>query len=192
MQGPMENQLSPHQSQEMSAPSLTSGENAILSQSPFAVRPVSEEAGETTLTRRAILEPMHSPPPPSQLTIQQELQPTWWSRFIGRFLPQPPVLETISVLQVNETQEIVELGLSITFLIESTSSTTFPWVRVMRESHNNQDAVVTLQWNEDQSHKLPPNFKSTGALSRSPELGKLTITFEQPGYQPLRLHIHWS
>ncbi|TNE45298.1 MAG: hypothetical protein EP343_27170 [Deltaproteobacteria bacterium] len=188
----LEGELSPHQSQEISAPSLTSGENAIFSQSPFAVRPVSEEAGETTFTRRAVLEPLVTPPTPSQLTIQQELQPSWFSRMLRRFLPQPPVLETISELQVNETQEIQELGLSITFLIESTASSTFPWVRITRDNENSQDAIVSLQWNHDQTHKLPPNFKSTGALSRSPGLGQLTITFEQPGYQPLRLHIHWS
>lgn len=169
-----------------------SEENEVLGRSPFAVRPVSADLGETTLTRQAVLEPLQTPPQPTYVTVLQEIQPTWLQRWLDKWFPHPPQFDTVSVLRVGETQELTELGLSITFLIESTSFSTFPWIRITRDPDLHRDATVTLLWNQEQKQLLPPNCKSTGALSRSTERGILQIQFEQHGYQPLRLHIRWS
>lgn len=168
------------------------GDNAVLVKSPFAVRPISSDLGETTLTRQAVLEPLQPPPQPTYVSVLQEIQPNWFQRWLDKWFPHPTQFETVSVLRVGETQDLSELGLSVTFLIESTSHATFPWLRITRDAQLHRDATVTLLWNQEQKQILPPNCKSTGALSRSTEKGTLQIQFEQHGYQPLRLHIRWS
>lgn len=169
---------------------LSSGEPVILTKSPFAFRPLGEEEqGESTEARRAVLLSSQKMPAPRELLIELETERAGLAAWL--FGRRTGKRETIDILSVNESRIFEDMGLQVTFMIESSSKAIFPWVRVRRDKRTATEAEFRLKWNRWQEQILPPGCTSTGALSRHPDLGTLSISIRQPGQATRIMHLTW-
>lgn len=169
---------------------LSSGEKVALTRSPFAFNPETPTEGETTQSRRAMIETKQKSrqPEPKELFIEYIAASP---RGIKSWFSKAPSPVEVARLTINQTHIIQDLGIQLTFLVETTADTMFPWVRVNRSVKFNTEATVQLEWNHDHTQTLPPGCISTGALSRNPVLGRLHMTIQAPKQGQQHLHISW-
>jgi hypothetical protein len=166
---------------------INNKEKIVLTRSPFAFAPDAEEPGESTDTRRAFREPKSAPPKPKELIIERihPMKKGWFGRVT------PETKEKLATLTINASHIFKDVGIQITFMLETTSEAIFPWVRLTRSAKMNTEAEIKLVWNGEQEQRLPPDYRTTGALSRSQFMGNLRVHITLPDGRKDQLLISW-